>query len=67
MTLLQYGIVMDAGSSHTSLYIYRWDSKRVGRTGLVEETNECEAPGKLLLSVCTCTYLYVHRRVYLIL
>ena len=73
MTLLQYGIVMDAGSSHTSLFIYRWDSERVGHTGLVEEMSECEAPGKLLLSVLTCTYvpvrmyLYVRRRVYLIL
>ncbi|KAK6185008.1 hypothetical protein SNE40_007339 [Patella caerulea] len=42
-----YGIVMDAGSSHTSLYIYKWDGAKYKQTAEASQTGEtCKAPGK---------------------
>ncbi|TWW53538.1 Ectonucleoside triphosphate diphosphohydrolase 1 [Takifugu flavidus] len=41
----KYGIVMDAGSSHTSVYIYRWPSEKDNDTGRVEEVHSCQVAG----------------------
>lgn len=41
----QYGIVMDAGSSHTSVYIYKWPSEKDNDTGRVEEMHSCPVAG----------------------
>uniref|UniRef100_H3CB79 Ectonucleoside triphosphate diphosphohydrolase 1 n=1 Tax=Tetraodon nigroviridis TaxID=99883 RepID=H3CB79_TETNG len=41
----KYGIVMDAGSSHTSLYIYRWPAEKENNTGRVEEMHSCQVAG----------------------
>ncbi|XP_029295638.1 ectonucleoside triphosphate diphosphohydrolase 2-like [Cottoperca gobio] len=38
-----YGIVLDAGSSHTSMYIYRWPADKQNGTGIVTQHSECHA------------------------
>ncbi|XP_034414226.1 ectonucleoside triphosphate diphosphohydrolase 1 isoform X1 [Cyclopterus lumpus] len=48
MPLLQkykYGIVLDAGSSHTSLYIYEWPAEKDNNTGRVEQKHSCTVDG----------------------
>lgn len=48
LCLFQYGIVLDAGSSHTSMYIYKWPADKQNGTGIVTQHNECHAKGELL-------------------
>ncbi|XP_038123669.1 ectonucleoside triphosphate diphosphohydrolase 2-like [Cyprinodon tularosa] len=40
-----YGIVLDAGSSHTSLYIYTWPAEKQNGTGIVTQHSECNVEG----------------------
>ncbi|XP_029025795.1 ectonucleoside triphosphate diphosphohydrolase 2 [Betta splendens] len=40
-----YGIVLDAGSSHTALYVYKWPADKQNGTGLVTQHSECHASG----------------------
>ncbi|CAK6965097.1 ectonucleoside triphosphate diphosphohydrolase 2 [Scomber scombrus] len=40
-----YGIVLDAGSSHTALYIYKWLADKQNGTGVVTQHRECHAQG----------------------
>ncbi|XP_051278289.1 ectonucleoside triphosphate diphosphohydrolase 2 [Dicentrarchus labrax] len=40
-----YGIVLDAGSSHTSMYIYKWPADKQNGTGIVSQHSECHAKG----------------------
>ncbi|KAM4719369.1 ectonucleoside triphosphate diphosphohydrolase 2 [Anableps anableps] len=40
-----YGIVLDAGSSHTTLYIYKWPADKQNGTGVVTQHNECTMEG----------------------
>ncbi|KAM9425471.1 ectonucleoside triphosphate diphosphohydrolase 1 [Pholidichthys leucotaenia] len=42
----KYGIVLDAGSSHTALYIYEWPAEKDNNTGRVEQTYSCKVKGK---------------------
>lgn len=44
--LLQYGIVLDAGSSHTSMYVYQWPAEKANDTGIVKQIDMCEVKGK---------------------
>lgn len=40
-----YGIVLDAGSSHTSMYIYKWPADKQNGTGIVTQLSECDVKG----------------------
>ncbi|XP_068608886.1 ectonucleoside triphosphate diphosphohydrolase 2 [Brachionichthys hirsutus] len=40
-----YGIVLDAGSSHTALYIYKWLADKQNGTGVVTQHSECHVKG----------------------
>ncbi|XP_047426690.1 ectonucleoside triphosphate diphosphohydrolase 2 [Mugil cephalus] len=41
----RYGIVLDAGSSHTALYIYKWPADKQNGTGVVTQHSECHVKG----------------------
>ncbi|KAL2090965.1 hypothetical protein ACEWY4_013228 [Coilia grayii] len=41
----QYGMVFDAGSSHTSLFIYKWPGGKENNTGIVSQLRVCEVDG----------------------
>ncbi|KAG7476850.1 hypothetical protein MATL_G00087190 [Megalops atlanticus] len=40
-----YGVVLDAGSSHTAMYIYKWPADKQNGTGIVTQHSECHAKG----------------------
>ncbi|KAG9354493.1 hypothetical protein JZ751_001203 [Albula glossodonta] len=40
-----YGIVLDAGSSHTAMYIYKWPADKQNGTGVVTQHSECHVDG----------------------
>ncbi|XP_020496786.1 ectonucleoside triphosphate diphosphohydrolase 2 [Labrus bergylta] len=40
-----FGIVLDAGSSHTSMYMYKWPADKQNDTGIVTQHSECHAKG----------------------
>ncbi|XP_040011233.1 ectonucleoside triphosphate diphosphohydrolase 2-like [Xiphias gladius] len=50
-----YGIIMDAGSSHTSMYIYKWPADKQNGTGIVTQHSKCHAKGRGISS-----YIGVH-------
>ncbi|NWW83778.1 ENTP8 diphosphohydrolase, partial [Rhynochetos jubatus] len=41
----QYGLVFDAGSTHTALYIYRWPADKENGTGIVSQVETCAVSG----------------------
>ena len=44
--LPQYGVVLDAGSSHTDVYVYRWMGEKDKGTGAVTQYGDvCSAKG----------------------
>ncbi|XP_035235834.1 ectonucleoside triphosphate diphosphohydrolase 2-like [Anguilla anguilla] len=40
-----YGIVLDAGSSHTAMYVYKWPADKQNGTGIVTQHSECHVKG----------------------
>ncbi|XP_071622184.1 ectonucleoside triphosphate diphosphohydrolase 8-like [Heliangelus exortis] len=44
--VVKYGLVFDAGSSHTSLFVYEWDSDKENDTGVVSQTLSCDVQGQ---------------------
>ncbi|NWX14149.1 ENTP8 diphosphohydrolase, partial [Aegotheles bennettii] len=41
----QYGLVFDAGSTHTALYIYQWPVDKENGTGIVSQVESCTVSG----------------------
>uniref|UniRef100_A0A8C0G0I6 Ectonucleoside triphosphate diphosphohydrolase 2 n=1 Tax=Chelonoidis abingdonii TaxID=106734 RepID=A0A8C0G0I6_CHEAB len=41
----QYGIVLDAGSSHTAMFIYKWPADKENDTGIVSQHSMCDVEG----------------------
>ncbi|XP_058929197.1 ectonucleoside triphosphate diphosphohydrolase 8 [Kogia breviceps] len=41
----KFGIVFDAGSSHTSLFVYQWLANKENDTGVVSQALACQAKG----------------------
>lgn len=41
----KYGIVLDAGSSHTAVYLYEWPAEKDNDTGRVKQTYVCKVKG----------------------
>ncbi|XP_063030752.1 ectonucleoside triphosphate diphosphohydrolase 2 isoform X3 [Melospiza melodia melodia] len=41
----RYGIVLDAGSSHTAMFIYKWPADKENDTGVVSEHSMCDVEG----------------------
>ncbi|KAM9482771.1 ectonucleoside triphosphate diphosphohydrolase 8 isoform 1-T1 [Clarias gariepinus] len=41
----QYGMVFDAGSSHTALFMYQWPGNKENNTGIVSQTLTCDVKG----------------------
>lgn len=48
----QYGIVLDAGSSHTNLYVYEWPAEKENDTGVVQQVEVCKVEGKRRKESC---------------
>ncbi|XP_014342004.1 ectonucleoside triphosphate diphosphohydrolase 2 [Latimeria chalumnae] len=42
---VKYGIVLDAGSSHTTMYVYKWPADKENDTGIVSEHTMCNVDG----------------------
>ncbi|XP_025096629.1 ectonucleoside triphosphate diphosphohydrolase 1-like isoform X2 [Pomacea canaliculata] len=43
---MEYGVVFDAGSSHTSMFIYKWNGEKFNQTGLVvQDGPKCNIAG----------------------
>ncbi|NXP47227.1 ENTP2 diphosphohydrolase, partial [Heliornis fulica] len=49
----QYGIVLDAGSSHTAMFIYKWSADKENDTGVVSEHSMCDVEGPGISSYST--------------
>ncbi|XP_063308351.1 ectonucleoside triphosphate diphosphohydrolase 3 [Pelobates fuscus] len=43
---LKYGIVLDAGSSRTTVYVYQWPAEKENNTGVVSQTYKCNVNGQ---------------------
>ncbi|XP_014637858.1 PREDICTED: ectonucleoside triphosphate diphosphohydrolase 8 isoform X2 [Ceratotherium simum simum] len=41
----KFGIVFDAGSSHTSLFVYQWPADKENNTGVVSQVLACQVEG----------------------
>ncbi|KAJ8263136.1 hypothetical protein COCON_G00155930 [Conger conger] len=41
----QYGIVFDAGSTHTALFLYKWPGAKENNTGVVSQVLVCDVEG----------------------
>ncbi|KAG8572833.1 hypothetical protein GDO81_012179 [Engystomops pustulosus] len=42
---LKYGIVLDAGSSRTTVYVYQWPAEKENNTGVVSQAFKCNVNG----------------------
>ncbi|KAJ8285616.1 hypothetical protein GJAV_G00028900 [Gymnothorax javanicus] len=41
----QYGVVFDAGSTHTALFLYKWPGTKENNTGVVSQVLVCDVEG----------------------
>ncbi|XP_060072509.1 ectonucleoside triphosphate diphosphohydrolase 2-like isoform X2 [Ylistrum balloti] len=44
-TEYEFGVVMDAGSSHTTLYVYKWSSEKYKDTAQAVQIDSCKVSG----------------------
>ncbi|KAM6243979.1 ectonucleoside triphosphate diphosphohydrolase 2 [Porphyrio hochstetteri] len=51
--VFKYGIVLDAGSSHTAMFIYKWPADKENDTGVVSEHSMCDVNGPGISSYST--------------
>ncbi|XP_042193343.1 ectonucleoside triphosphate diphosphohydrolase 8-like [Callorhinchus milii] len=42
---MKYGIVCDAGSTHTTLFLYHWPADKENETGIVSQLHSCDVEG----------------------
>ena len=63
LTHTQYGVVIDAGSAHTDIYIYSWQVPLFNNTGLVKQEFNWSINGDLL-SLHDYTALSIHKYMF---
>ena len=63
---LQYAIVIDAGSTHTEMYLYVWELPFVYQTGIVHQKTECQVSGVQTLLNENTIYLFISQVVVLV-
>ncbi|XP_025021737.1 ectonucleoside triphosphate diphosphohydrolase 2 [Python bivittatus] len=49
----EFGIVLDAGSSHTAMFVYKWPSDKENETGIVSQHSDCHVKGGGISSYAT--------------
>ncbi|KAG2456095.1 ENTP8 diphosphohydrolase, partial [Polypterus senegalus] len=49
----KYGLIFDAGSTHTALFLYKWKEDKQNNTGLVIEAKVCDVDGPGISSYAT--------------
>ncbi|MBN3292968.1 ENTP8 diphosphohydrolase, partial [Polypterus senegalus] len=49
----KYGLVFDAGSTHTALFLYKWQEDKQNSTGLVTQVMVCDVDGPGISSYAT--------------
>jgi len=55
----QYGVGLDAGSSHTSLYVFKWPANKHNGTGVVEQVLKCpKKPKSLSFYTLSASFAY---------
>ena len=63
--MLQYGVVIYAGSSHSQIFVYRWDGEKENGTAIARQIFSCKAKGKMLSKepsgITTIRLSYCHR------
>ena len=45
---LQYGVVIDAGSSHSQIFIYKWDGRKENGTAIARQIYTCKVKGRFI-------------------